>query len=110
MIRRAWLYLTRKYKRSVLLLLLMFAVSASILTGLCVWNSIHAVTSEIKQTHGTSISFRLARFILKDPSYGKFLKSKFGDSQLTYDGPYFNWDTVHQILEQVDGITDNNME
>jgi hypothetical protein len=88
----------------------MFVVSACILTGLCVWISIHTVTREIKQTHGTSISFRLARFILQDPSSNeKYLKLKFEDSYRTYDGPDFNWDTVHQILEQVDGITDNNM-
>ena len=111
MIRRAWLYLTRKYKRSVLLLLLMLAVSASILTGLYVWNSIHAVTTEIKQMLGTSINFRLSSIVIQDPSSnGKYLKLKFEDSYRTYDGPDFNWDTVHQILEQVDGITDNNME
>ena len=108
MIRRARLYLTRKYKRSVLLLLLMLTVSASILTGLCVSNSIHAVISEIKRTLGTSISFQLDRFITQDSSYGKSLKSKFWDFQLTYDGPDFNWDTVHQILEQLDGISDYN--
>jgi hypothetical protein len=89
----------------------MFAVSASILTGLCVWNSIHAVTTEIKQMLGTSINFRLSSIVIQDPSSnGKYLKLKFEDSYRTYDGPDFNWDTVHQILEQVDGITDNNME
>ncbi|MCI1305766.1 MAG: FtsX-like permease family protein [Lachnospiraceae bacterium] len=110
MIRRAWLYLTRKYKRSMLLLLLMSAVSASILTGLCVGKSIHAVTVEIERTLGTSINFRLADFITQDQSYCKYVKSKFGNSYLTYDGPDFNWDTVNQILKQVDGITDYNIE
>ena len=29
---------------------------------------------------------------------------------MTYDGPDFNWDTVNQILKQVDDITDYNIE
>ena len=110
MIRRAWLYLTRNYKRSVLLLLLMLAASASLLIGLSVWNSIHAVTREIERKLGTSINFRLSRIITQDPSYGKHVKSKFGTAYLTYDGPDFNWDTVNQILKQVDDITDYNIE
>ena len=68
MLKRAWLYLTRNYKRSVLLLLLMLAASASLLIGLSVWNSIHAVTREIEQKLGTSINFRLSRIITQDPS------------------------------------------
>jgi putative ABC transport system permease protein len=110
MLKRARLYLTRNYKRSVLLLLLMLAASASLLIGLSVWNSIHAVTREIEQKLGTSINFRLSRIITQDPSYGKHVKSKFGTAYLTYDGPDFNWDTVNQILDQVDGITDYNIE
>ena len=110
MIKRACLYLRRNYKRSVLLLLLMLVVSASILIGLSVWNSIHDVTKEVERTLGTSISFRLSKIVTQDPSYGKHIKSKFGTSDLTYDGPDFNWNTVNQILEQVDGITNYNIE
>ena len=110
MIKRAWLYLRRNYKRSVLLLLLLLIVSASILIGLSVWNTIHDVTKEVEQKLGTSINFRLSKIITQDPSYGKHIKSKFGTAYLTYDGPDFNWDTVNQILEQVDGITDYNVE
>jgi putative ABC transport system permease protein len=110
MIRRARLYLTRNYKRSVLLLLLMLAASSSLLIGLSVRNSIHAVTREIERKLGTSINFRLSRIITQDPSYGKHVKSKFGTAYLTYDGPDFNWDTVNQILKQVDDITDYNIE
>ena len=109
-IKRAWLYLKRNYKRSVLLLFLMLVVSASILIGLSVWNSIHDVTKEVERTLGTSINFRLSKTVLQDPSYGKYLNSKFGVSYLTYDGPDFNWDSVNQILDQVDGITDYNIE
>lgn len=72
--------------------------------------AVHTVTKEIEQTLGTSINFRLSRIITQDPSYGKYVKSKFDISYLTYDGPDFNWDTVNQILEQVDGITDYNAE
>ena len=110
MVKRAWLYLRRKYKRSVLLLLLMLVVSASILIGLSVWTSIHDVTKEVEQTLGTSINFRLSKTVTQDPSYGKYLNSKFGTAYVTYDGPDFNWDTVNQILDQVDGITDYNIE
>ena len=94
----------------MLLLLLMLVVSASILIGLSVWSSIHDVTKEVEQTLGTSINFRLSRIVTQDPSFGKHVKSKFGTAYLTYDGPDFNWDTVNQILEQVDGITDYNIE
>ena len=63
MIKRAWLYLRRNYKRSVLLLLLLLIVSASILIGLSVWNTIHDVTKEVEQKLGTSINFRLSKII-----------------------------------------------
>ena len=44
MLKRAWLYLTRKYKRSILLFFLLFVISFSIAVALSIWNSINAVT------------------------------------------------------------------
>ena len=110
MVKRAWIYLRRNYKRSVLLLLLMLVVSGSILIGLSVWTSIQNVTKEVEQTLGTSVNFRLSKIVTQDPSFGKQVKSKFGTAYLAYDGPDFNWDTVNQVLDRVDGITDYNLE
>lgn len=49
MINRAWLYLTRKYKRSILLFFLLFVISFSIAVALSIWNSINAVTKGVRR-------------------------------------------------------------
>lgn len=110
MIRRAWLYLTRKFKRSLLLLLLMTAISLSIAIGLSVWNSLNAVTKEIEQTLGTSINFKLSESVSQDPSSGTTMTLEDGSTYSVYNGPKLNKDVVNQILDQVDGISDYNIE
>ena len=61
MIKRAWLYLTRKYKRSLLLFFLLFIISFSIAVALSIWNSISAVTKEVEHSLGTSIILKLSK-------------------------------------------------
>lgn len=56
MVKRSLLYLRRKYKRSVLLFLLLFVISFSLAVGVTVWNSIGAVTKEVQDALGTSFT------------------------------------------------------
>ena len=110
MIRRALLYLRRKYNRSILLFLLLFVLSFALLIGLSVWNSISSVTRAVQQELGTSVIFRVPSYITNDAAYYEDVTDSFGNSQKSYVGPKLNNDTIHQILAQVPNIKDYNAE
>lgn len=110
MLRRAFLYLRRKNKRSILLLLLLFVISFSLSVGICVWRSISTVTHEIQHTLGASINFKLSRSVTQDPSNGTVVTAEEGSTHSIYNGPKLNEEIVNQILDQVDGISDYNID
>ena len=101
---RVIIYLKRKYKRSILLLLLLFVVSFSLSVGICVWRSISSVTHEIQQTMGTSFVVRLPTFLTQESSNYIDVKSPNGTTQKLYNGPKLD-DTVIQQIMRVNGIT-----
>lgn len=68
MFKRSLLYLRRKYKRSILLFLLLFVISLSLSIGVAVWGSIGAVTKEIQDRLGTSFICKIQPDA-EDPDY-----------------------------------------
>lgn len=110
MVKRSLLYLRRKYKRSVLLLLLLFVISFSLAVGVTVWNSIGAVTKEVQVALGTSFTFRIPSYITNDASYYKEVNDSSGNAQKWYVGPKLDNETIQQIMQNIDGITGYNAE
>lgn len=110
MVKRSLLYLRRKYKRSVLLLLLLFVISFSLAVGVTVWNSIGAVTKEVQDALGTSFTFRIPSYITNDASYYKEVNDSSGNAQKCYVGPKLDNETIQQIMQNIDGITGYNAE
>ncbi len=105
--KRVITYLKRKYKRSILLLLLLFVVSFSLSVGICVWRSISSVTHEIQQTLGTSFIIRLPTFLTQDSSYYIDVENPNGITQKLYNGPRLDDNVIQQIM-RVDGIITYN--
>ncbi len=110
MIKRSLLYLRRKYKRSVLLFLLLFVISFSLAIGVTVWNSIGAVTKEVQNKLGTSFNFRLPSAVTNNEAYYEDVTDSEGNLIKSYIGPKLNDDIIRTILEQVDGISDYNAQ
>ena len=110
MVKRSLLYLRRKYKRSVLLLLLLFVISFSLAVGVTVWNSIGSVTKEVQDALGTSFTFRIPSYITNDASYYKEVNDSSGNAQKCYVGPKLDNETIQQIMQNIDGITGYNAE
>ena len=113
MIKRVRLYLTRKYKRSILLFLLLFVVSFSISVALSIWNSINAVTKEVEQSLGTSITMKISQSALSAEVHEDFFVDvvyKNGVSYKLYDGPPLSDAVIQQIMEDVDGFSSYNAE
>lgn len=109
MVKRSLLYLRRKYKRSVLLFLLLFVISFSLAVGVTVWNSIGAVTKEVQDRLGTSFIFKQNAAKPEDPSL-------YGDVQMTdgtwsriYTGPLIGQNVVEQVMG-IDGVSAYNGE
>ena len=109
MLKRACLYLRRRYKRSMLLFLLMFLISLSLSVGLSAWKSIDAVTKEIEQRLSTSFVFKVpATLNTEDVTYYRPVTTT-GAGSKAYCGPTLNQDFAEQIM-QVDGIRAYNGE
>ena len=99
MLKRACLYLRRRYKRSILLFLLMFLISLSLLVGLSAWGSIDSITKEVQQRLGTS-------FIMKYPANEDYYRTETTDKSITrvYLGPVLNEEFAQQVMQIDDGI------
>lgn len=110
MLKRATLYLRRKYRRTILLLVLLFVISFSLAIGLTVWNSIGAVTRGIRQELGTSFVMRVPSYVKNDPAQYEDVKDKDGNTQKYYVGPRLNDDIIAQIVSQVDEISAYNAD
>ena len=113
MINRAQLYLTRKYKRTILLFFLLFAISFSIAVALSIWNSINAVTKEVERSLGTSITLKLSSATQTEGFYQDYtidVMFKDGNSYRCYNGPPLTDDTIRQVLEGVDGFISYNAD
>ena len=110
MTKRAWIYLRRKNKRSIILLLLLFIISCSISIGLSVWNNIGDAIKEVEQRMGTS-------FIMKLPSYSQnpdagfavYHEANYAGSGVSYEGPLLDDSVIEQVMK-VDGITAYNAD
>lgn len=113
MTKRAWLYLSRKYKRSILLFSLLFVISFSISVALSIWNSINSVTKEVERSLGTSITLKLSQATQNPEVFEDFciyVLYKNGNSYTRYNGPPLTDDTVGQVLKDMDGFTSCNAE
>ena len=113
MIKRAWLYLTRKYKRSLLLFFLLFIISFSIAVALSIWNSISAVTKEVEHSLGTSIILKLSKATQSVEVHEEFSTEvlyRNGNRYMRYSGPPLTDDTIRQVMEAVDGFTAYNAD
>lgn len=113
MIKRAQLYLTRKYKRTILLFFLLFVISFSIAVALSIWNSINTVTKEVERSLGTSITLKLSSATQTEGFYQDYtidVMYKDGNSYRCYNGPPLTDDTIRQVLEGVDGFISYNAD
>lgn len=99
MLKRAFLYLRRKNKRSALLFILLFLISSSLFIALSVWNSIDAVTKEIQQQLGTSFTIKRPSLDSENSDYYKPVKLHDGQVSKAYYGPMINRDLVQQIMQ-----------
>ena len=111
MLKRAALYLRRKYRRTILLLLLLFVISFSLAIGLTVWNSIGAVTCGIRQELGTSFVMRVPSHVIygTDSNYTEVVDEN-GQTKRQYTGFTLDEATVEQIMQQVEGLDTYNAE
>lgn len=107
MLKRSLLYLKRKNKRSILLLLLLFAISLGLSVGLSVWNSIDTVTKEVQQQLGTSFVMKRPSLEKDNSEYFRPVSLKNGGTEMVYTGPMLNRDFAEQVM-QVDGISAYN--
>ena len=110
MLKRAWIYLRRKNKRSIILLLLLFIISCSISIGLSVWNNIGDAIKEVEQRMGTSIVLKLSQATMQDESHRVDLIDYDGEDTFGYGGPSLTDDMIQQILREVDGISIYNAD
>ena len=103
MIKRASLYLRRKYKRTILLLVLLFVLAFSLAVGLSMWGSVNAATQGVERRLGTS-------FIVKTRDEfppGELITAQLKDGLSVQRGviPRPDQEVVDAIMQQVDGIT-----
>lgn len=107
--KRAILYLRRKHKRSILLLLLLFAISCSLAVGVTVWNSIGAVTKEVQDQLGTSFIFKMPTLDPENTEYYRPVTMWDGSATKAYMGATLDHRLVEEIM-QVDGVSAYNGE
>ena len=113
MIKRARLYLTRKYKRSILLFFLLFVISFSIAVALSIWNSINAVTREVERSLGTSITLKLSDATQSVEAHEDFTTEvlyRNGNRYRRYSGPPLSEEVVRWVMEDVDGFIAYNAD
>ena len=109
MLKRSLLYLRRKYKRSVLLLILLFVISFSLAVGLTVWGSINTVTQEVQHELGTSFVVTSPAIDSENSEYFKGVNLQNGGTAKVYTGPKVNQELLDAIT-QIDGISNYNAE
>ena len=111
MLKRAWIYLRRKNKRSIILLLLLFVISCSISIGLSVWNNIGAAIKEVEQRMGTSFVMKLpAHTQTYDSIYVAFHETNYDSfTGAAYEGPLLDDKLITEVMK-VEGITDYNAD
>ena len=107
--KRAILYLRRKYRRSVLLFLLLFIISFSLAVGVTVWNSVGAVTHEIQQQLGTSFVLKMPALDPENTEYYRPVTLQDGSTTKAYMGATLDQRLVEEIM-QVDGVSAYNGE
>lgn len=107
--KRAILYLRRKYRRSVLLFLLLFIISFSLAVGVTVWNSIGAVTHEIQQQLGTSFVLKMPALDPENTEYYRPVTLQDGSMTKAYMGATLDQRLVEEIM-RVDGVSAYNGE
>lgn len=108
MVKRAMLYLRRRYKRSILLLLLLFVLAFSLAVGLSMWGSVNAAVQDVERRLGTS-------FVVKTRDQfppGELITAQLREGGATQRGviPRPDQEVVDAIMQQVDGITDYHTE
>ena len=106
MVKRSLLYLRRKYKRSVLLWLLLFVISCSLAIGVTVWSSIGAVTKDVQNRLGTSFICKLEPDE-EDPDYYQTEQARDGTTQRFYSGLVLDHELIDPVM-QLDGVVAYN--
>ena len=109
MLKRSVLYLRRKYKRSMLLLILLFVISFSLAVGLTVWGSSNTVTQEVQHELGTSFVVTSPAIDSENSEYFKGVNLQNGGTAKVYTGPKVNQELLDAIT-QIDGISNYNAE
>ena len=106
MFKRSLLYLRRKYKRSILLFLLLFVISLSLSVGVTVWGSIGEVTKEVQDRLGTSFICKIQPDA-EDPDYYQTAVVRDGTTKRIYSGFVLNRELIDSVM-QLDGVVAYN--
>src|SRR5699024_2271661 len=95
MIKRASLYLRRKYKRTILLLVLLFVLAFSLAVGLSMWGSVNAAAQDVERRLGTSFIVKMQDGLTAGPF--EMVKLRDGGERQVYVGPRVDQQMVDQI-------------
>lgn len=109
MFKRSLLYLRRKYKRSILLFLLLFVISLSLSIGVAVWGSIGAVTKEVQDRLGTSFVLKMPTLDPENTEYYQPVTLQDGSTSKVYVGSTLDQQLADTVM-QVNGVTAYNGE
>ena len=107
MIKRASLYLRRKYKRTILLLILLFVLAFSLAVGLSMWGSVNAAAQDVERRLGTSFIVKMPDNMTAGPF--EMIELNDGTKEQTYVGPRVDQQLVDRIM-QADGISSYQAE
>ena len=109
MIKRASLYLRRKYKRTILLLILLFVLAFSLAVGLSMWGSVNTVTKDVQDRLGTGFVFKMPPLDPMDTTYYQPVHLRDGGRTKAYVGATLDKQLADEVMG-IDGVSAYNGE
>ena len=109
MIKRASLYLRRKYKRTILLLVLLFVLAFSLAVGLSMWGSVNTVTKDVQDRLGTGFVFKMPPLDPMDTTYYQPVHLRDGGRTKAYVGATLDKQLADEVMG-IDGVSAYNGE
>ena len=107
MIKRASLYLRRKYKRTILLLVLLFVLAFSLAVGLSMWGSVNTVTKDVQDRLGTGFVFKMPPLDPMDTTYYQPVHLRDGGRTKAYVGATLDKQLADEVMG-IDGVSAYN--
>lgn len=97
--KRAWLYISRKKFRSILLLFIFFFTGLFLLTGICIRTAAKKDADEVKKTLPTGLEI-MSKI---DPNIYSFYTDENGATVRTLNAPMLTRDRLNELLA-IDGV------